>query len=209
MQIQSQNYNPQFGARYIANCNGLHLYKITDRNDFKFLKDLSSRIKIDELMPNLSKQEADRWHEMLEYAVNCAHSSGNITYIETINNQPCGIITYNSDKNTTILDCICTWPVETGKKVCLAGKALFYQLFKDFKDSHGKKLKLDAITNGPYDVITKYEQLGFKRTSNVHPTKIEMEMSAPKVSETQRRLVDIIDYEPKVNEKVNLITELD
>lgn len=209
MQLQSNNYNPQFGARYIANCQGLKLYKLTDRNDLKFLRNLQGNINMAELMPNLSKQETDRWHEMLEYAVINAHTPGNTTYIETCNNKPCGIITYSTNKNTTSLDCICTWPIETGKKVAQAGKTLFYQLFKDFQELHGKKIKLEAITNGPYNTVNKYEQLGFKKTSNVHPTKIEMEIPAPKVKETQQKLSNIIDYEPMEGEKVNLITELD
>lgn len=209
MQIQKNNYNPQFGARFAANCAGLKLYKITDRSDFRFLRELPSKININELMPNMTKTEADRWHEMLDYAVDRANISGNITYIETYKNKPCGLITYYPEKNTTTLDCICTWPIEVGKKVQLAGKTLFYQLFNDFQNLRGKKIKLDAITNGPYNVIKKYEQLGFKKTSNVHPTKTEMEIQAQKVKESLNRIENILDYEAGTQEKIDLFRELD
>lgn len=197
MQISSQrSYSQSFGALHIANAGNKSLYKICDTKDKNFLKQLVSEVNPQALMPNLNKTESNRWHEMLRYAVDNAQNPDNITYLETVNNKPCGIITYKHQNNTILLDCICTWPVETGKKVKLAGQILFYQLFKDFQTLNGKKLKLEAITNGPYDTVKKYEQLGFKQTSDVFPTKIVMEINSHKIKEIFKKLSSLIEYKP-------------
>ena len=208
MDIQKNRHNPQFGALHIANCGDLKLYKITDSSDLNFLKALPHNIKTKFLMPNLTKDEYKRWDEMVEYAVDNALCPGNTTYIETNNNKICGIITFREGK-TTILDCICTWPTEFGKKVKLAGQTLFYQLFKDFESAKGKKIKLDAITNGPYNTIEKYEKLGFKTTSNVHPTKIEMEINSTIVQDKLTTLKRILQYQAAQRNKVNLFDLID
>lgn len=208
MEIKNKSYNPNFKALHIANCGNLKLYKLTDSNDKKFLKMLPENIRMKDLMPNLTKDEYSRWDEMLEYAVYNALDKNNITYIETLNNKPCGIITFFPDRITE-LDCICTWPIEIGKKVQLAGKTLFYQMFKDFeKIKGGKKIKLEAITNGPYDTVHKYENLGFIQTAT-RKTKVEMETTTPKIKETLKKLERTLQYEPAEKEKVNLILELD
>ena len=206
MQINYTTKQSRFTALHIANCGELSIYKVTNRSDLNFIKELPQKIKMQELMPNLTKDEYSRWEEMLQYAVDNAHNSGNTTYIEAINNKPCGIITFFLDK-TSELDCICTWPVEFGKKVKLAGKTLFYQLFKDFQEIKGKKIKLEAITNGPYNTVKKYETLGFKQTDTL-PTKVKMESSAPKVKETMKELENIIEYQPITKKKVDLYKEL-
>lgn len=204
MQIQSTpKYQPNFTALHIANAGNLKLIKITDIADKKFLKELPSKINIKELMPTLTNDEANRWNEMLEYAVTRAQKNENNTFIETLDDKICGIITYSLGKNSK-LNCICTWPVEIGKKVKLAGKTLFYQLFKDFQTQGGKKLELEAITNGPVDTVKKYEELGFQKNSNVFATKRGMETSIYKVKDTLKKLDDIIDYETIEPQKINL-----
>jgi len=210
MQIQSFNQNnPNFTALHIANAGELKLYKITSLADKKYLKTLPNKIKTSELMPGLSKQATDRWNEMLEYAVNNAQDTPNITYLETFNNKPCGILTFSPCGKTFKLNCICTWPVEFGQKIKLAGKTLFYQLFKDFQNEKGRKIELEAITNGPFDTVKKYEELGFKQTSSVYPTKIIMETNAPKAKNTLKQLDNIIDYKPVDEEIINLSRDLD
>ena len=49
-------------------------------------------------MPNLTKDEYSRWDEMLQYAVDNSQKPKNITYVETLNDTPCGIITFTPDK---------------------------------------------------------------------------------------------------------------
>lgn len=206
MQISnSAQYSPQFKAFHIADAGDLKLYRISDHSDKNVLSILANSVKTKELLPNLSKAESERWDEMLQYAVNNAHQKDNITYLETLNDKPCGIITFRTGKNTSFLDCICTWPVEVGHKVKLAGKTLFYQVFKDIQDFKSKKLELEAITNGPVDTIQKYEELGFKKTSKVYPTKTIMEINSNKINETLKKLASIVDYKKVEPEKVNLM----
>lgn len=208
MDINCTNNNLNFKALHIANCGNLKLYKITDKSDLNYIKELPQKIKTENLMPNLSKDEYSRWNEMLQYAVDNALSPGNTTYLETYNNKPCGIITFFEDKITE-LDCICTWPIEFGKKVKFAGQTLFYQLFSDFqKIKGGKKIKLEAITNGPYDTVSKYEKLGFQQTDTL-PTKVKMETTAPKIKNTLKNLSNTIEYEETNPEKINLSAELE
>lgn len=208
MNISTKNHTPAFTAYYIGNSGNLKLYRLTDTDDIKFLKKLSEKTDMKKLIPNLTKDEYSRWHEMLEYAVDNSAKKGNITYLETSNNKPCGIITFTPGK-TTILDCICTWPVEFGKKVKLAGKNLFYQMFLDFKKIKGTRIKLEAITNGPFDTVSKYESLGFKRTSNVFPTKIEMEANLAKIKENTQKLDTLLNYKSITPQKTNLNAEID
>lgn len=207
MNLTYQNYNPQFGALHIAKSGKLDLYRLTDSVDFKFIRELQKHTKTENLMPNLSTEEYSRWNEMLEYAVDNSMKKENTTYIETYNNKPCGIITFNLGK-TTALDCICTWPAEFGRKVKFAGKFLFYQMFKDVEQIKGKKIKLDAITNGPFDTIKKYSTLGFKATSNVYPTKTEMEITSPKIKETVSELDKLVPYKKVPPQKINLFEQL-
>lgn len=211
MQIQNykQNFTPQFKALHIADAGDLSLYKITDLSDKKYIKNLSEKIKIKELMPNLGKDESDRWQEMLEYAVDNAQYPENITYLETHNNKPCGIITFRTENKTTFLDCICTFPTVVGEKVKLAGKTLFYQMFKDIQGIRNSQVELEAITNGPFNVVKKYEELGFKKTSRVFPTKVIMEINSSKIKETLRKLTELVDYKPVTPEKINLNNTLD
>ncbi len=208
MQIKNYNSPQNFTALHIANAGNLKLYKLKGSADLRYLKTLPDTIDIGELMPHLPKDQAQRWQEMLEYAVDTAQIPENTTYLETIGNKPCGIITFFMDK-TAKLDCICTWGVETGKKVQLAGKTLFYQLFRDFQDFKGRKLELEAITNGPTDTIKKYSELGFKKTSRVYPTKTIMEANEHAVKQAYARLQDLIPYETVEPQKINLARELD
>lgn len=205
MQISHTNrYNPEFGALHVANSEAIKIYRICDISDKKFLKKLAEEIKPGDMLTGLGKDERNRWHEMLRYAVDNAQSPDNITYLETLNNKPCGIITFRLGANSSNLDCVCTWPTEVGKKVKMAGKVLFYQLFKDFQQSKSKKLKLEAITNGPYNTIKKYEELGFKQTSNVYPTKVSMELNCQRMKESIKYIETLIKYKPVKPEKINL-----
>ncbi len=202
-QYPQYRITPQFKGLLTSKCANLNIYKIEDNFDLKFVKDLEGKINFESLMPGLSKSQYSRWHEMLEYAVYNASNPNNITYIATSNNKVCGIITYFPDK-TTSLDCICTWPVEVGKKVKFGGKALFRQVFEDFFKQNGTRMKLEAITNGPFDTISKYEPLGFHTTSDIYPTKVVMEANKYKIKESLDFLNGLLHYKKVPPKKVNL-----
>ena len=207
MNIQNSNnfnnFTPQFGALHVASSGNLNLYRLNDSADFKFIKSLQEKVDLESLMPGLTKDKYSRWKEMIEYAKDNALKPENVTYVETCDNKICGIITYTPDK-TTKLDCICTWPVEKNQKVACGGKLLFLQLFKDFAEYKGTRIKLDAITNGPFDVIKKYMQLGFQRTTEEHPTKVKMEINKYKINEVMNYLQNLLHYTTEQPSKINL-----
>lgn len=202
-----RNDNISFKANMVAQCGQLKLYKLTDSADIRALKDFCKKTDFQKLMPGLKKNKTDRWHEMLEYAIENTENPGNVSYVESINNKICGIITYFPNP-TTIIDCICTIPVKTGEKVKLAGKTLFYQVFKDFLEYKGSRIKLAAITNGPYNTIKKYKELGFKETMESTYTTTEMEVNKFKVKEAANQLKSIIPYKQTKTERVDLRTLL-
>ena len=205
MKIQNNkiSYTPQFGMLHVANCGKIKLYRVTNNQDVRYLRNLPEHVNIEELMPDLSKSACARWHEMLEYAVDMMQNPDNITYLDVFNNKICGIIT-NFPNKTTIIDCICTWPIIAGQKVKLAGKSLFYKVFRDFDQNQGTRIKLDAITDGPYDTVQKYESLGFRTTSRVYPTKIEMEANRHKIKQILPQLKTLVKYEEIVPKSVNI-----
>lgn len=203
MKIENTTYSPHFRALHIANCDKIKLYKVANNSDVKALKSLPDTVNMEKLLPGLSKSQYERWHEMLEYAIDMMQNPGNTTYIETLNNKICGIVTFFPNK-TTIIDCICTWPAQVGQKVKMGGKSLFYQVFRDFEKNKGTRIKLDAITDGPFNTIKKYEPLGFKRTSTVHPTKIEMEANRYKVKEVLPELEELVHYTETKPENIDM-----
>lgn len=195
--------SPSFGAKLIATSGNLKLYKLTESSDIKALKRFAAKTDIQDLMPKCSRQDADRWHEMLEYAIDSAQSPGNVTYVESANNKLCGIISYFPNGTSTI-DCICTIPIEKGKKVKLAGKTLFYQVFQDFLEYKGSRINLSAITNGPYNTINKYKELGFSETTHVTKTYVDMSANRHKIKEAWQKLKEIINYKPQKPTRVDL-----
>lgn len=183
----------------------IKIFELSSRCDKTFLKQLPEKIKMHKLMPGLSAQEYARWQEMLEYAVDNALQTNRKSLLAVVDNKPCGIAVYMPGKNKFNLDCICTWPVEYGKKVNLAGSTLFKQIFKIFKSSKANKIRLDAITNGPYDTVSKYKRLGFCECGG-EGHKIFMEINTPKVNDSIESLKQIIhsnDIKNAANENLN------
>lgn len=183
------------------------LYKI-DKHDKKFLNLLCEKINFQERMPGFTKQEYERWHEMLELAVQEALKPSNDSYIAASGEKACGIITFSEGRKRYMLNCICTWPIKTGEKVKMAGKSLFYQLFKIFNKNNGDRIELCAITNGPYDTVSKYKKLGFKEFAS-GKNKIYMQTNKYNVKSTLGQLGQLMDYEEARNsEPVRLIENI-
>lgn len=140
----------------------IDLYKVTQK-DKEFLKTLDMNTNMKALMPHarITSLEFGIWHDMLHMAVEKSSSSRKKCIIAAVDKKPCGIMTYTPSHNAFELDYICTWPVETDKKVPLAGKTLFKHLFSSFLDSNASKINLTAMRNGPFNIVSKYSSLGF------------------------------------------------
>lgn len=219
MQISNrlrQCQSPNFKGLYLANSTNyiknvktsIDIYEITSR-DKEFLKALKQSIKFENLFPdkNITKQGFDRWHDILGFAVNKLHFDDYKGLIAVKENKPCGILAYKPGKSY-YLDSICTWPVETGKKVPLAGQTMFKQLFSEFLKINGIKIELTAIQNGPFPVIHKYLRLGFKPTGG-EDYLVRMRAFPAEIRNTMKYLNEII-FTKNINdnENINLFNKL-
>ena len=195
-----------FKANLVASAGKIKIYKLNQHSDIKALTKLNEKTHFDELMPQNTAQGNERWQEMLDYAIETAGYPGNVAYAASYKDKICGIISY-FPRPTTLIDCICTIPIETGKKVKLAGKTLFYQVFKDFMEYKGSRINLSAITNGPYNTVEKYKALRFQETTETTPTYVKMTANQYKIKETLKELSKIIPYreEKPVNVNLNLL----
>lgn len=209
---QQNSFQGLHTAKITGNLNNIKtnidIFRI-DKHDKNFLKLLCKDINMENRMPGLTKYEYERWHEMLELAVDEASKESNTSYIASVNDRACGIISFNEGRKKFHLHCICTWPVEFGEKVKFAGKSLFYQMFKNFADQNSGKIELEAITNGPYDTVNKYKKLGFKEiTSEGH--KVLMETNKYEVKNTLNNLKRMLNYIPAQNPvEIRLIDTLE
>ena len=209
----STNTNTNFKAikiatlknRVMENNANIDIYQIRSE-DFGFIQKMNSKINFKKLCTNLTKDMQERWERVFLYCTSKAMKFGNITYLALSENKPCGILTYFHDREF-YLDGICAIPNKEGQKTHLAGKGLFYQLFKDAEEADVRGIKLDAITDGPFNVIKKYENLGFKnlgyKTSENDTLYAEMSCNKHKIKAQLKELPFEIEYEKKF-ERANL-----
>lgn len=188
----------------------IDLFQITNK-DKTFLNKLRNSVKMNELMPSskITKAEFDRWQEMLNLALDKAQNKDRKCIIAAKDKKPCGIITFQPGKNKYYLDCICTWPIETGKKVTLAGQTLFKQMFADFLNSKANILDLTAILNGPFDTVSKYSKLGFKQIGGEN-WLVAMRTNRDTTEKTMKKLDNIINTtKTNNNDDINLFNVLE
>lgn len=194
-------YNPNFQARQLARTvnhvgkldTKIDLWQVSGRDEF-VLKRILRTTDMAKLMPEVPLKESKRWKEMLEIAVDDTVSKGTKSFLAVSEGKPCGIMSVVEGKNHFYTSCVCTWPIECGKKVKLAGKTLFYQLFKSFEDTKAKTISLKAIQDGPFETVPKYKSLGFN-VSN-YDRLVEMETNKSRVKQTCAKLDEMIDYVP-------------
>lgn len=201
MQIKpySQSFNTNFKAIKTAQVQSriahkpvmIDLYKLT-KKDKPFLTKLLQKTSLKTLCPKIAEYACKRWQSIFDYCIDCALKDDFTTYIAISENKPCGILTYINDK-TAILEGICAIPDKSGKKVPFSGLALFYQLFRENQANKIECIELDAVTDGPFDVIKKYEQLGFKQEGFVDKY-IKMRCSKYKIKDQLQKLPTILDY---------------
>lgn len=210
--INNKPANPNFTAIKIADTrNVLHnisteiqLLELSPKYDKHFLKTFD--VNMETLMPGLAKYNYERWHEMLEYAKDNALKNDRRTLLAVTQGKPCGIMAFQPGKKNFHLDCICTWPIEYAQKVNYAGTTLFNQLFKIFNAEKANKIRLEAITDGPYDTVTKYKKLGFVPIgANGH--KVEMETNTQRVKQQLDILENYINYKDVKNSEQQPITK--
>ena len=162
-------FNPSFSAIKVAKTRNLtnnmlteiDLYKLY-RGDRPFLQKLAETVRYKKLLLDLSNDMQDRWQNILNYCITKAFKDENTSYIFVSLDKICGIMTYQKDYNVINLDGICSIPVRINERIKSLRKTMFYQLFKDAQELNMKGIHLNAITDGPFELISKYEELGFK-----------------------------------------------
>ena len=212
----STNYNlTSFKATKVATTQNLlhgvtteiELYKL-GREDKRFLQEWLKKVDFKKLCPDLSKTMQERWQKVFNYCIAQAEDIDHTSYVAVSENKPCGILTY-VDGVKYFLDGICAVPNEFGKKANLVGKTLFYQIFKDAQENEAKGIDLKAINDGPFDVVDKYEKLGFKQEYCPSDEYTKMHCNKHKIATQLRELPFEIDYIETEPEKVNLNYFLD
>lgn len=209
------NYYPNFKAVKIAQTKNfignkaveIDLYKL-GREDRSFLKKWAEKIDFQELFPKLNCLDIERWERVFRYCITNAFESENTSYIAIHDNKPCGILTYLKAGNSFYLDGICSVPIEANKKVKNVGKTLFYQIFRDAKEANAREICLDAVKNGPFNVIEKYEKLKFKKDPTTHPYT-KMVCNKHKIAEQLKEFPYEIEYKEIKPTRTNLLEYLD
>lgn len=212
----SQNYSQfqNFKATRVATTSNvlnnfqteIKLFKI-GKEDKTFLEKLKNKINYQELCTNLSVDLQKRWQKVFNYCISKATELGNTTYLAFHKDKPCGILTYGCDGNKILFDGVCSIP-QANKKVPFTGQTLIYQLFKDASDKKAKTIELKAVADGPFDVVSKYKDLGFKAdpTSGYYTN---MRCNKYNIPEQLKRLQSEIVYQNCNHQKINLEPYID
>ena len=217
MNISNQNnYRPNFKAIKVATtqniigkkATNIDLYRI-QKEDRDFLLNLKNKIDYKNFFPKLHTLAIDKWKHILDYCVNCAVTPEHTTYVAINDGKPSGIISYTYDRSGIYLSGVCSIPTEIEKKVQYGGQTMFLQLFKDALDGDVKNISLSAINNGPFNVVNKYEKLGFKQEYCPSDEYTKMHCNKHKIATQLRELPFEIDYIETEPEKVNLNYFLD
>lgn len=208
---ETNNYKQNFTAFHVANTKNilnnietnLKIYELTP-NDINFLKNMRKSINLEELMPELDKNKLNVWQQIFNIAVNQAANSSKKGLLASYNNKPCGIMAYTPNNTKYKIETICTWPAEPTQKVPLVGKTLFDILFLDFLKSKANFIDLDAVTNGPFNAISKYMSLGFKQRGGENNI-IAMRIKHEDVFKSVEKLSDFIKIKfQKIQSEIDL-----
>lgn len=211
MQINFNNkYNQNFKAIKIASTakringvnNPITIYQLT-KDDIPVLKKWANNISYKKLFPNLNQLLQERWQQIFDYCIREIEEDSDGSYLAVSNNKPCGILTYQYDGNGIYIDGICSVPIKENKKVPNVGKALFCQMFNLAHKEKCKKLTLSAVQDGPFDVVKKYEELGFKKDITSYPYA-KMACNKYEIKKQYQNLVYEINYKESVPQKVRL-----
>ena len=133
----------------------IDLYKIY-KGDRPFLQKLAESVDYKKLAPYLIREMQLRWQKILNYCITRSFNESNSSYVSVSKDKVCGIMTYSKDNNIINLDCICAIPLSKTERVKQFKKTMFYQLFKDASDMDARGIHLDAVTDGPFELVSKY-----------------------------------------------------
>lgn len=211
MQINTcQNSYTSFNGYKVANVKkftgdkltSIDIYKLGS-DDKSFITKLLSKIDYKKLCPQLSELDQLRWQKIFDFCLNQFKGIDSKTYLAVSDNSPCGIITYSGLRDVH-LNGICAIPNSDGKKIPFVGKSLFLQLFKMAKNYDAKSIRLEAVTDGPFNVIKKYEELGFKNEGCSKFGYIDMVSNKFNIDNQIKTLSKELEFTELVAQKVDM-----
>ncbi len=217
MQISNNlNFDLSFKAtkiattyNYVRGNTAIDIFRLSQKDE-PFLEKLSQKVSIKNLCPKLLQSVQERWQKVFEYCIQEAKDPDNYTYVAFSSGTPCAILTYHEDDaKNNYLDGVSAIPDYRGKKTPLAGNTLLYQLFKDSGEAQNKKgIILEAVHDGPVDVVKLYENLGFTKISADEKYTF-MSCNKFKVAKEIDSFKKNIDYEEINEENINLEEYID
>lgn len=211
MKVIKSNAAPNFKAIPLAKTKNkfkgfttkIDLYELT-KSDRRFIENLAANSDFSTNLAKMDEFDRKRWKKVFDYTIEAAQNPDNQSIIAFSDNKPCGILSFFDEVSSLFLDAVCAIPQHGGKKVNLGGTTLIYQLFKFAENYKVKNITLSAVTDGPFDVISKYKKLGFKDLG-MEGDYVKMSCSQFKIKEKLKELSSIIDYKSVNNpEKINL-----
>lgn len=170
------------------------LYDITQK-DCEFLSDLSKKINLEKLMPNMKEGDYFLWNGILHNALESSDLRYKKIFIETINNVPCGVMNYFDSSRMFHVNYVATFPDKSEHRVPCAGQILFNELFRRFINSDAQKIELTASRNAPFSPISTYLKLGFKMFGGNEYSEI-MRIREENILETLEKQRKFLTYEP-------------
>lgn len=177
----------------------IDIYELTPR-DKQYLEDLRKNTDYKKLAPDLCEYAQKRWQKVFNYAIDEAQSKYNKSYIAIHEGKPCGIMAVGDDISGLKLECICDIPSKDGKRVNYTGSTLFCQLFKLADELKSKCINLSAVPDGPFNVVKKYQEKGFK-TIDQSSDYVEMRCNKYNIKEQLNELLSKITYKPLKGDK--------
>lgn len=175
----------------------IDLYEL-GANDKKFLEKLKSSVDFDKNLAQIPEFDRKRWQKVFNYTIESAKNPDNCAFVAISSSKPCGIISFWEDAKSLYLDAICDIPQNNGRRINFTGSTLFYQLFKIAEKLKVKCINLAAVIDGPFDVISKYKEKGFKETGS-EGEYITMTCNKYKIKEQLEKLSSEIQYKPVIN----------
>lgn len=212
MEIRNnQTYQQNFKALHIADTKNylknietpINIYLLGEK-DQKYLNSLKKSINFKDLMPKLPENLREVWQGVFNVAITQSSNKKKVGVIAFSENKPCGLMVFTPESFRYKLDTICTWPTKPEKRVPFAGKTLFKIMFEDFLKSSAKFIDLDAVTNGPFNAVSKYMSLGFKQRGGENCI-IAMRSQRENIQKTAENLDKFIKIKmPQTLEEIDL-----
>ncbi len=214
MKLNSRNEFTNFKALPVAKTKNqfkgfttrIDIYELT-KADKNFVEKLHLYADFKNRLKDMDEFNRKRWQKVFDYTLESLKNSNNKSIIAISDNKPCALLSFFQELKTVVLDAVCALPAKNGKKVNLGGTTLIYQLFKYAQDLKAKNIKLQAVTDGPFDVISKYKNLGFKDLG-MEGDYVEMSCNKYKIEEKLTELSSIIDYKAVKNPENICIEDL-